>query len=223
MLVVLVAIIFWVLNLQPSTLTDNTTLVPEVAGATYESGAETLTAEELVPLRVDQESDTIEAGKIIETDPPSGATVAIGETIRVIVSTGKAPVTVPKLAGVLEADARATITELELVAGETTAANSPTVPKGVVISTVPEGGTVALKGDSVDFVVSTGLVNIESYIGSRLQDALTRLQSPELQLTPQPVADPSCPTTDGNLVTQQSIGPGDVPQGSTIVLTYCFG
>ncbi len=222
-LVILVAILFWVLNLQPQPISDNTTQVPRVAGASYEAGARNLEAAELIPLRVDQSSDTIAEGKIIETDPESGATVAKGETIRVYVSTGKVKVVLPNLAGMAEADARGAIEKRGLIAGETTLAYSPTVAKGIVISSSPLSESEVAKGSTVNLVVSSGTVDMPEVRGSRLQEALTLLQGPTLQLKPQAQADPSCPATEGNLVTQQSIGPGEVPQGSEVILTYCFG
>ena len=46
--------------------------VPDVAGATYDDAAAQLQAKRLAPVRKEDYSDTIEAGKVIGTDPAGG-------------------------------------------------------------------------------------------------------------------------------------------------------
>ena len=89
---ILIAVTFWVFNLAPSSIGDSLSIrVPAIAGATYESGAETLTDMKLVPSRFGEASDSAPEGTIIRTDPDAKTKVSKGFVVKVYVSLGKSP------------------------------------------------------------------------------------------------------------------------------------
>src|SRR5205807_371345 len=89
---------------------------------------------------IKESSDTIAAGHVTRTDPPTGASVLIGSRVTLFVSTGKPMATVPDVTGQSESSARSTLQRAGL-AVSTTSQNSSTVPNGNVISQSPSGGT----------------------------------------------------------------------------------
>jgi hypothetical protein len=76
--------------------------------------------------------------------------------VTLLISRGANTVLVPSVVGKTEADARAAITAANLAVGTVTNASSSTVPAGQVISQNPAGGSSAVAGSAVSFVVSLG-------------------------------------------------------------------
>jgi hypothetical protein len=101
-------------------------------------------------------SDTYKEGAIYRMVPFPGASVKQGKAVRVHVSKGPAPVTVPDVSGMKLSKARATIRSKGLVAGEVTEEHSETIPKGEVISQSPSAGQEVAKLTSVALVTSLG-------------------------------------------------------------------
>jgi beta-lactam-binding protein with PASTA domain len=66
-------------------------------------------------------------------------------------------------------------------------------------------------------------VTLTDLTGQTLSAASSYLSAENLQLTPVPKPDASCKSQPGSPVTQQSLAPGDVPQKSSVELTYCAG
>jgi hypothetical protein len=71
-----------------------------------------------------------------------------------------APVPVPDVTGLAQAEAETAIVSAGLVVGTVTTANSDTVPAGNVISQDPVGGTLLPTGSAVDITVSLGPVPV---------------------------------------------------------------
>ena len=65
-----------------------TTAVPNVVGMPADQAASQIQAEQLIPNMIEEESEEVEAGLVIETDPPAGTALEVASTVDVIVSTG---------------------------------------------------------------------------------------------------------------------------------------
>ncbi|WP_291050032.1 Stk1 family PASTA domain-containing Ser/Thr kinase [Herbiconiux sp.] len=220
--VILVAIVFWVLTLQPtSALPDTSRQIPTVTGQTFEAADATLQQLDLVTARFEVFSDSIPEGQVVETDPASGTIVSPGTVIEVQVSKGKEAVAIPSLSGKSVADATAAITAARLTVGQTIKENSKDAPVDSVIRTDPESGSQAFAGDTINIIVSSGLVDVPDVTGKPIADANNELQNSLLTVTW--VADPGCKAQADNPVTRQSIAAGDALQKSEISLTYCTG
>ena len=104
---------------------------------------------------VEENSETVEKGKIIRFDPQS---VKEGETVTLYVSLGPvvAMKTVPNLVGQNEEIAIGLLVDAGLIPGQATTENSDTVPIGTVISQVETAGIQLPEGSGVSYVVSAG-------------------------------------------------------------------
>ena len=216
--VILIAVVFWVVNLPPATIGDNLSVkVPSVNGQLYDQGAGKLKGVGLKTTRLDQPSSSVETGRIISTDPSGGDRVPKDSTVSITVSIGKTPTSVPSLNNLTVEAAKTALEARKLTMGTNTPENSATITAGTVIRSDPAASTPAREGDVVNLVISTGLVSIPLVVGLDIGDANTQLGV--LQLNINLVPDSSCA---GDKVESQSLK-DDQPQRSTITLSYCSG
>ncbi|MGG7306409.1 Stk1 family PASTA domain-containing Ser/Thr kinase [Curtobacterium sp. AB451] len=216
---VIVAVVFFVANLGPGKPPVTSSVsVPNVAGATYDSAAAALDKKDLVPVKVEENSDDVDRGSVIRTEPGSGTNVARKQNIRVIVSLGPEQLAVPDLAGQTQDAAQKALVQAGFAVGAVSSDYSPTVPEGTVMSTDPAASSTHTKGTVVNLTVSNGKVELPNVTQQPFQNASDTLTGLGLKVTPNAIM--SC--TSG-LVTQQSAPAGDIAQGSTVVLTYCAG
>jgi eukaryotic-like serine/threonine-protein kinase len=222
--VLLVSLIFWVVTLQPASITpDNARIVPDVTDVAWERAEEQLTAEDLVPQRIDETNADVAEGNVIRTDPAGGISVAPDQRVRVYVSVGAETATVPALAGQSEEGARQALTDAGLAVGSITRRNDPSAAGGTVLSSDQAEGAEVPLGTVVNLEIASGVIVIVDYTGSTVDFATRELQSPEYQLAVRTEDDPGCGATDPATVSRQSLAPGDVPIRSEIVLTVCTG
>ena len=215
--VIIVGVSFWVINLPPTTLGDDLSVkIPNLAGKTWEDAEKLLKDDGLDPSKTEENSATIRDGAVVRTTPREGTRVGKGQGVTVIVSSGRESVIVPNVANMTEADAIKALKDHELTYGQSTLAHSPTIAKGVVISTNPASSASARLGDKVDLVVSDGLISIPSVVGQDIAAANTALIALQLNITPQ--QDTSC---SGGKVTSQSLTGDNQPQKSSITIRYC--
>ena len=117
--------------------------VPAVMGQDQVAAANTVTAAGLQPQIVPMNSDTVPAGKVINTNPAAGTMVPRGSTVQLFVSTGPQTVTVPSVIGQPRDTAIATLTGKGLSVSATCSTNS------AVISQNPAGGSMVQPGSQV--------------------------------------------------------------------------
>jgi serine/threonine protein kinase len=219
-LVILIAVVFWVVNLpNGNELSSGLSVkVPAVTGQTWDSGAKEITAAKLQPKRAQEQSKTVPNGAIIRTDPKAGTKVGPGQSVTVYVSLGKSQVTIPSMTNLTEEAAKAALTQRGLSEGTVTTEHSPNIPAGVVIRSSPESNTSANEGDTVDLVVSDGLVIVPQVVGMAITDANKAMTALQLVVTVN--GDAGCSSYK---VTAQSLPQGAQPQRSAVTLTYCSG
>jgi len=216
--VILIAVVFWVVNLPPATIGDNLSVkIPSVTGQLYNEGAAKFKDLGLKTTKLDQASSTVENGHIISTDPAADQRVAKASTVLITVSSGKTPTSIPSVSNLTVEAAQAALKTRKLAMGTNTPENSATIAAGTVIRSDPAASTAAREDDVVNLIISTGLVTVPAVVGLDIGEANTQLGA--LQLTINPVADGTCP---GSKVESQSLT-GDQPQRSAITLTYCSG
>jgi serine/threonine-protein kinase len=223
MAVVIVAVLAWVLRLAPSTTMPETSReVPNLAGQTLDKATAELDDMKLKWTQATESSATYSEGQVIRTDPGAGIVVATGDTITVYVSSGKKTVTVPDVHNMTLDAAKQAIEAAGLTVGPVTTDPSPDVAANVVMSTDPGPNSTAHEGDPISLTISSGKVTLRDLTGQTIQAATGILE--EAGLTANPKPDNTCPQDSGApLVHTQSVAPGDVPQGTTVELTYCSG
>jgi serine/threonine-protein kinase len=136
----------------------------------------------------------------------------------------KAEVKVPGITGQTEAQARTTLSQHRLDAGDVTQEPSDTVPEGQVVSQSPPEDTVVHEGDSVDFVVSSGKgeVTVPDLTGMTVDQATKALEDEGLTLGKQ--TDSDSPDQRKGRVISSSPGTGDsVAKGSTVDIEVASG
>ena len=86
--------------------------VPNVQGQTREAAVSLLQGDpfEFIVTVVDEASTTVEKGRVVRTAPVIGAEGTKGGSLTLYVSSGPAPITVPPVTGLTEAQARAALT-----------------------------------------------------------------------------------------------------------------
>src|SRR3954447_26429774 len=129
--------------------------VPKVVGKNVDDATTELQAAGFNVAQKLQADDKKAAGIVIATDPLGGNTAKQGDTVTIVVSSGKQVLTVPdetgKDAGSAEADLRSqgfTVARVQQA--------SDSVDSGTVISTDPPAGSPAEKGSKVTLTVSSG-------------------------------------------------------------------
>ena len=219
MTAVVAAVLFWAFTLERTPLVGSVAVeVPDVIGLPYEEGSQILLDAELQPNPSSVTDASVPEGRIISTDPPAGITVAPGQVIQVVVSAGPPRIQVPSITLLTLADAQAALEARGLVLGTVSAENSSSIPKDVVIRSDPEAGAELREGDTVNVVVSTGLVRVPDVRTLSVGGASSQLTALGLVVSVQ--GDSDC---TGQAVTAQSLAPGDQPQGSAVTLRYCSG
>ncbi len=226
MAVIVVAVVFWTLNLSTPQLAPNlSTTVPNVVGQTFDDASAALDDSKLQTQRFDESSTTVPEGAVIRTDPDAGTDVSPDFTVKVYVSSGPVAIAVPDVTQMSEADAIAAITTAKLTYGQSTTADSPDLPQGSVISSDPAAGATTIvkdgktakikQGDIVNLTISSGLVTIPDVTGQTTAAASAALNA--LQLNVKANVDNTC---SGGTVSSQSLV-GQQPQKSTVTITVC--
>lgn len=227
--VILVGLLFWVMNLGGSTPTPTATSgipVANVQGSLYDDALNTLTAQDLLVLRVYEKSEDVPEGVVIRQVPEAGTLVLENTAITLYVSSGATEVTVPNLVGKSEADAVALIENQGLTVGSITVVGSPNVPEGVVIASDPVTNSRLPLGSVVNLVLSDGTVMVPDVRNLSVLEARSIMTGPTIgfAVSVEILDAATCTGTPGTVVIEQSILPGEAAQLQTIILyVECVG
>jgi serine/threonine-protein kinase len=133
------------------------TSTPSVIGLARPAALERIEAAGLgVALDDKAYSETVPAGRVIDTDPDAGARVLDDGTVTVTLSLGKERYDVPRTRGLTEDQAQDALTGTNLGFGRSIDRFSETVPAGTVIGSDPKAGTTLRPDTAVDLIVSKG-------------------------------------------------------------------
>ncbi|MFF5055477.1 Stk1 family PASTA domain-containing Ser/Thr kinase [Micromonospora sp. NPDC000663] len=189
--------------------------VPDVIGKEYElAEADLVNAKLVVAKGATRYDDTLPAGVVLDSNPKVGAEVKPGTKITLILSKGRAPVSVPNLVGKSLTEARTTLTGLGLVAVETYKDSDK--PKDEILGQSPADGAGVEKGTQVKLEVSKGppLAVVPRVIDLPCQQAKQVLESQgypvTIALNPNAVVRIQAPGENSQ-----------VPPGTPVVIT-CF-
>ncbi|WFF00605.1 Stk1 family PASTA domain-containing Ser/Thr kinase [Micromonospora sp. WMMD964] len=129
--------------------------VPDVIGKEFELAEADLVNVKLVVAKgAARYDDTLPAGVVLDTSPKVGTEVKPGAKITLILSRGRAPVTVPNLVGKSLTEARTTLAQLNLTLVETYKESDK--PKDEILGQSPADGAGVEKGTQVKLDVSKG-------------------------------------------------------------------
>lgn len=166
-------------------------------------------------------SDSIEEGLVIETDPKANSSQAKGSTVTMVVSEGVEQITVPDVVGKTQNSATQTLQDAGFKVGTITEDYSDTVASGLVISTDPEANTNLAKNGTVNLVVSKGAAIVMPNFGSMqvtYADARRQLQALGVSVSIiERVENPNYVSQSGDLVVNQYPAAGETI-GDTVTL-----
>ncbi|MGX6604222.1 Stk1 family PASTA domain-containing Ser/Thr kinase [Micromonosporaceae bacterium Da 78-11] len=203
------------------TITVNLSLGPEQFGVPDLVGQELSSAKselESANLKFKQGkgqySDTVPEGAVISTDPKADTQLKRGDTVTVVLSEGRAPISIPNLAGKNINDARTELQQLGLTVHEEYKENDQ--PADTVIGQSLKPGTGAAKDDVITLEVSKGppLVTVPDLTNQPCQQAQATLQGANLQANLQ--------INPNGFVRGMNPGPNTQVPPQTVVTLQCF-
>jgi serine/threonine-protein kinase len=163
-------------------------------------------------------SEEIAAGAVIRFDPPAGTEMKAGETVSLVVSSGRAPVKVPDVVGLTPKSATQNLTDRGFQV-ETASGRSADVDPGEVMAVSPGPGDGAQRyGSTVTITVSEGLpqVAVPDVTGKKKDDAVRTLEAAGLEVQVQQFF--------GSNVLRQTPSAGETVEiGSTVTILVTFG
>ncbi|MEU2026029.1 Stk1 family PASTA domain-containing Ser/Thr kinase [Streptomyces sp. NPDC016469] len=168
-------------------------------------------------------SDTVDRGKVISSDPKSGARIRGNGSVSLVVSRGPEIVDVPDVVGVRLADAKRQLKEAGLLPGMVTKDFSEDVAAGEVVRTDPEAGTGRHPDSAVAIVVSKGSpVEVPDVTGLSVKDATDTLADEGLKAKVKPGRVHS-PEDEGDVTVQSPEEGAEAAEGDTVTLTVSDG
>ncbi len=190
--------------------------VPDLVNFKQADVANALAAQHLVPgTMTTASSETVPAGLVLSTDPPSGTQVKRNTAVRYVVSSGLPPSTVPKLTGLSINAAENAAQAAKVTLKQTGSAYSTSVASGVVISQNVNAGTSVARNSQVGVVVSLGppLVEVPNEVGKDVDQATKALKAKGFKVQVNNILGGLF-----GLVRTQDPNGGKQPLGSTITL-----
>jgi eukaryotic-like serine/threonine-protein kinase len=170
--------------------------VPRLEGKAQAAAVRAIREAGFEPKTRQEFHERVREGRVISQSPDPGQKIERGSVVTIVVSKGPAPVEVPDVVGQLGADARATL-EAFGFAVKRLEEFSTSVPKGEVIRTNPQPGTVAARGSTVTMVVSLGpkTFPMPDVVGMSGDEAEAKLRALGLEVIVVPVPSVTPPNT----------------------------
>lgn len=191
--------------------------VPSLAGATEKEAKDLLAADNLkVGSTTRTYSETVQKGRILSTDPDTGASLRPGSRVNLVVSRGPEPITVPSVVGKTYDEAASTLTGVGLKAVRGSEVFDQKVAKGAVVSQEPRADGTVRRGTEVTLTISKGpeMVTVPKVMGKSRAEATRALEDAGLKVRVQSFL-------GGPLDEVRAVDPkvgASVPKGSTVTL-----
>lgn len=166
-------------------------------------------------------SDEYEEGEIADQSAEKGDMIAAGSTVTVHISSGSGDIPIPNVAGDEYEDAKKQLEDLGFKVGSEYG-ESDTVPPECVISTKPEIGSKAKKGDTITLVLSPQIqkVKVPSVSGKTEEEAKSMLGDVDLVVNVN--TDYSDNIEKGYVISQDKVNEYVNP-GTTVTITVSLG
>lgn len=166
-------------------------------------------------------SDDYEEEQIADQSVEKGDMIAPGSTVTVHISSGSGDIPIPNIAGDEYEDAKKILEELGFKVGSEYG-ESDTVPPECVISTKPEIGSKAKKGDTITLILSPQIqkVKVPSVSGKTEEEAKSMLADADLVVNVN--TDYSDNIERGYVISQDKVNEYVNP-GTTVTITVSLG
>jgi beta-lactam-binding protein with PASTA domain len=188
--------------------------VPEVVGTTRTDAVSTLTAAGL-KASVHQVHSGRPAGTVTAQDPPAGTTILKGKRVRINISSGPQPVSVPYVVGLSFDQASAQLQSAGFAVARTNVESDQ--PKNTVVAQDPTGS--AAPNSTVKLSVSKGpkQSTVPDVTNQDQDSATSTLEGAGFRVSVQQ-QDVQDPGLDGIVLSQNPTGGTKAAQGSTVTI-----
>jgi serine/threonine-protein kinase len=167
-------------------------------------------------------SETVPAGRVIDTDPDAGARILDDGTVTVTLSLGKERYDVPRTRGLTEDQAQDALIGTKLGFGRSIGRYSETVPEGTVMGSDPRAGTTLRPETAVDLILSKGPrpIRVRDWTGQDADNAEKAFDAKGLEVQRRSEYSDSVPEGD---VISQSPADGTLFRGDSVALVVSRG
>lgn len=210
----------------PAADDEGKTNVPAIKEMTKDEAIAELDKVDLQYKFTEQESDTVDSGKVIGSSPEEGSTVEKGTQIEVYISSGRKKVKVPSVTNYTQEDAVSTLESAGFTVKTGSTTYSDTIEKGYVVYTDPKGGASVLPGTSITLHLSKGpeqtTAKVPPLIGMTQKEAQKALKNAGLELGK--VSEAYSSNVDkGHVCIQSKPEDSEVKKGTKVDITLSLG
>ncbi len=190
--------------------------IPSVVGESATDAVQKLTQSGLDAQVANVHSDMPE-GQVVAQKPAAGLVVVEGTQVRINVSSGPKPISVPPVVGLQYSDAASQLQKAGFQVSRVDVDSE--LEKGVVVDQAPDGGQTAAKNSTVTLSVSKGAATaaVPDVTSFQLSDAQAALQSAGFK-SQVVLEDTTDPTLDGFVISQDPTGGSQAKPGTSITL-----
>lgn len=198
------------------------TTIPELANLTQAEASRAAAANALRLTPASEFSETVEAGRVIRTDPPSGQRAVRGSEMTAWISLGQERFDMPTVVGLTLDEATETLASNSLRVGTVTEAWSETKPIGEVLTAAHEPDAQLKRDTPVDLTVSKGPqpIEIANHVGRDAEKAVTELEDAGFTTT---VTEEHSASVGAGLVISQTPSSGTGTRGDSIAIVRSLG
>lgn len=169
------------------TLAGEVVNLPDLIGKTFNEVKSDLAEKKLTVVQSGyQLHQNIEKGKIIYQDPPEGSKLKLNGLVKVILSSGKEKVTVPRLVNKMEQSVNSLLRESGLRKGKISHIYTPKHAAGRIVSQYPPAEVEVGRESRVSFLVSQGkneeIFLMPDLLGRRVEPVLEWLENLEFRV-----------------------------------------
>lgn len=156
--------------------------VPNLEGMTQEAAEAALTDAgfKFEWLEGGRYNSVVPAGMVLVQMPAAGRTAKLGRTVKLTKSLGLREVEIPDLRGKSQKQASISLTRAGLVQGAIVKGAHQSIPRGVVIRTIPMAGEKVRVGDTVKVVISAGVTTgktlLPDFAGMPIDEVYPKLE-----------------------------------------------
>ncbi len=188
--------------------------VPDVVGSRERAATQAITRAGFKPDVQRTFSDSVDAGRVIGTQPEARTPIDIGSTITLAVSRGPERVGIPDVTSQAVEDARAQLERLGFTVKTRRKASDQ--DPGTVTAQDPSSGATAKRGATVTLTVAEG-VDVPGVTGLEQAEASSQLRAAGFEVRVRR-RQATSPDEDGQVLDQDPEAGASRPQGATVTI-----
>jgi beta-lactam-binding protein with PASTA domain/predicted Ser/Thr protein kinase len=197
-----------------------TARIPDLTGQPRSAARKRLSGLGFVVAEDKAASDTVKENRVIMTRPDAGQEQEKGQTVTLVVSSGKERIAVPKVTDLTQDEARSTLESLGFTVA-TTEQESIDKDPGTVLLQNPKAGAKLAKGGKVTLVVAKAPapVDVPNVVGQGPVAATNTLKKAGFKVQQAPDTTPTGDRTQDGHVVSQDPSTGQAKKGDTVTIT----